>query len=164
MPSNSFEPPTIKLPGYRRLFSDRPVPPTTTASSFSFTHEQEPMAMERTMSLPRSANRAGSRGHNRRVCPLTSFRVTTDSSGDIKRQFKNDWKMTHDASAIGVDIRSFIIVERDVQHGDATETKRRGGGPVRYSLTSSQDMLVTPVAAAGTRTMTTSIPARQNAS
>lgn len=47
-----------------------------------------------------------------RVCPLTSFRVTTDSSGDIKRQFKNDWTMTHDTCAIDVDL-SFFSRERE---------------------------------------------------
>lgn len=50
-----------------------------------------------------------------RVCPLTFFRVTTDSSGDIKRQFKNDWTMTHDTCAIDVDL---FEKERETERGE----------------------------------------------
>lgn len=59
-----------------------------------------------------------------RVCPLTSFRVTTDSSGDIKRQFKNDWTMTHDTCAIDVDL-SFFSRERERERSTTEGTKRR---------------------------------------
>lgn len=75
-----------------------------------------------------------------RVCPLTSFRVTTDSSGDIKRQFKNDWTMTHDTCAIDVDLSFF---SRERERGVQQKEQRRGGGSVRDSLTSSKDLPVT---------------------
>lgn len=109
------------------------------------------------LSLAHRANRAGSRGHNRRVCPLTFFRVTTDSSGDIKRQFKNDWAMTHDASAIGAESFFFTVGKRrpaeETQQGD--EEKQRGlyKGPVDIFAGFCQS----PVVVAETCTMTTAI-------
>ena len=86
-----------------------------------------------------------------RVCPLTSFRVTTDSSGDIKRQFKNDWTMTRDTCAI--DDGSFVLFqrerERERERGVQQKEQRgggereEGGGSVRDSLISWKDLPVT---------------------
>lgn len=51
-------------------------------------------------SLARSAEQSGSRLHNHRM-PSHLFSCHHGCSRDIKRQFKDDWTMTHDTSAIG---------------------------------------------------------------
>lgn len=142
MPSNSFEPPTIKPPVYRRLPSLAPPPcssPFTRA-----THARIVVATKRHEEQVVVATID-------RVCPLTSFRVTTDSSGDIKRQFKNDWTMTHDTCAIDVDLfererdREGRIQRKEQRGGGEREEEggEEGGGSVRDSLTSSKDLPVT---------------------
>lgn len=103
MPSNSFEPPTIKPPVYRRLPSL--LRPSSCSSPFTrATHARIVVATKRHEEQVVVATID-------RVCPLTSFRVTTDSSGDIKRQFKNDWTMTRDTCAI--DDGSFVLFQRE---------------------------------------------------
>ena len=89
--------------------------------------------------LPRSANTEQVVATTiARVCPLTSFRVTTDSSGDIKRQFKNDWTMTHDASAIAIVGYSVLYrpgerrsTERRSNRNETTREKAKEEDPAR---------------------------------
>jgi len=82
-PRNIFEPPIIKL---STVSSPRRAPRVNEAATVGV--------------VVRSAEQSGSRLHNHRM-PSHLFSCHHGCSRDIKRQFKDDWMMTHDTPAIG---------------------------------------------------------------
>jgi len=81
-PRNIFEPPIIKL------------------STVSSRHSARPRRLLLRRAGEAPSRQAGSRLHNHRM-PSHLFSCHHGCSRDIKRQFKDDWTMTHDTPAIG---------------------------------------------------------------
>jgi len=93
-PRNIFEPPIIKL---STVSSPRRAPRVNEAATVGV--------------VVRSAEQSGSRLHNHRM-PSHLFSCHHGCSRDIKRQFKDDWMMTHDTPAIGRTTAFYIPLSR----------------------------------------------------